>query len=147
MGARLDGSAAFRYSESALLPGRAKPRHRPAGRYAQRRAVAGETLAVFRARLAHDRAERASECAEAVESDVEADLGYGKVRLAQQLHRALHPAALKVAVRRLAKRRPELAAEVRRGDVGDTCERRHVEWLRERTVHRVASAQHAAVAV
>ena len=88
-----------------------------------------------------------AERAEAVESDVEADLGHGTVGLAQQLHRTLHPAALQVAVRRLAKRRPELAAEVRRRDVRDARERRHVERLRKRTVHRVASPQHPAVAL
>src|ERR1700690_4121142 len=146
MGVTLDGGVAACYSESALLPGRAQPRHRPAGRHAQRGAVAVETRAVCRGRLTDDLAEGASECAEAVESDVEADLGYGTVGFAQQLHRTLHPAALQVAVWRLAKRRPELAAEVRRRDVSDTCKRRHVERLRERTVHHVASPQHAAVA-
>ena len=69
------------------------------------------------------------------------------VGLAQQLHRALDPAALKVAVRRLAERRAELAAEVRGRDVGDARERRNVERLRKRTVHRVASPQHPAVAI
>src|SRR5580693_7765283 len=114
MDVTLDGAVAARYSKAALLPGRTQPRHRPARRHAQRGAIAGETRAVRRGRLAHDLAKGTSERAEAVESDVEADLGYETVGLAQQLHRTLYPAALQVAVRRLAKRRPELAAEVRR---------------------------------
>ena len=48
---------------------------------------------------------------------------------------------------RLAERRPELAAEVRRRDVGDTGEGGDVERVRERTVHGVAAAEHAAIAV
>src|SRR3977135_104178 len=147
MGVTLDGGVAARHSESALLPGRAQPRHRPAGRHAQRSAIAGETRAVRRGRLPDALAEGTSECAGAVESNVETDLGYGTVGLAQQLHRTLHPAALQVAVRRLAKGRPELATEVRRRDVSDTGERRHVKRLGKRTVHHVASSQHAAVAV
>ncbi len=50
-------------------------------------------------------------------------------------------------MRGLAKRRPELAAEVRRRDVGDTRERRHVKSFSKRTVHGVASSQHPAVTV
>src|SRR4051812_16330047 len=112
MGATLVARGAARFSETALS-GRPHPGHRPARRYPQGGAVPGEPRPVRRRRLAHDVAERPAERAEAVEADVEADLGHGRVGLAQQLHRALNPTALEVAVRRLAERRPELAAEVR----------------------------------
>src|ERR1700728_4124378 len=130
MGATLNRGVAARYSESALLPGRAQPRHRPAGRHAQRSADARETRAVCRGRLTDDLAEGAGERAKAVESDVQADLGDRKAGFAQQLHRTLHPAALEVAMRCLAERSPELTAEVRRRDVCDTRKRRHVQRLR-----------------
>jgi hypothetical protein len=50
-------------------------------------------------------------------------------------------------MRRLAERRAELAAEVRRRDVGDTRERRNIERPSESTIDRVTSSQHAAVAI
>src|SRR5258708_1589618 len=111
MAATLDPGLAVRFSETALSR-RPRPGHRPAGRHAQGCSVAGEARAIARRRLAEDPAERAAEGAQAVESDLEADLGHGAVRLTQQLHRALHATALQVAVRALAERRPELAAEV-----------------------------------
>src|SRR5262245_54063121 len=98
-----------RFSEAALLPRRARPGHRPACRHPQRRSLAREALAVRRRRFTDDRAEGAAEGTEAVEPDVEGDLGDGTVGLAEELHRALHPAALQVAVRRLPEGRAELA--------------------------------------
>src|SRR6478672_5222000 len=137
MTATLDRGLAVRFSETALSR-RPCPGHRPAGRHAQRCSVAGEAGAVARRRLAEDPAERTAEGAQAVESDLEADLGHGAVGLAQQLHCALHAAALQVAMRALAERRPELTAEVGRRDVCDARQARDVERLGERAVHRVA---------
>src|SRR4051812_44248672 len=68
--------------------------------------------AVGRRRLADDGAEGPAERPEAREPDVEADVGDGAVGLAEQEHRPLDAAALEVAVRRLAERRPERADEV-----------------------------------
>src|SRR5438876_12404271 len=105
----LDGAGVARFSKCALsswsLTGRARPRHRPARRHAQGRAVAGEARPVRRRRLADDGAERPAEGAEAVEADVEADLGHRPVRLAQELHRPLGVAALQVRVQWLRERR------------------------------------------
>ena len=61
--------------------------------------------------------------------------------------RPLDPAALQVAVRGLAERRLEHPDEVGRGHVGHGRETGDVERLRERSVHRVAGAQHPAVGV
>ena len=116
-------------------------------RHTQRCATGGETRAICRGRLANDLAEGASKCAETVESDVEADLGDPPIGFAQQLHRTLHPPALQVAVRRLAKSSPKLAAEVRGRDMRDTRKGWYVKGLRKRTVHRVASPQHATIAI
>src|SRR5205823_1534155 len=97
MAVTLDDDVAGRFSEPALLSRRTHPRHRPAGRHEQRRARAGKARAVCRRRLADDGAKRAAERAEAVEAHVEADLGDRTPGLPQQLHRALHAAALQVA--------------------------------------------------
>src|SRR5437762_2477363 len=147
MAVTLDDCPPGRFSEPALLSRRAHPRHRPAGRHEQRGALAREARAVLRGRLADDRAKRATEGAQAVEAHVEADLGDRTRGLAQQLHRTLHAAALQVAVRRLAERGAELAAEMRRGYVGDARERLHIERRGERAIDRVAGAKHATVAV
>ena len=50
-------------------------------------------------------------------------------------------------MRRLAERGTELAAEMRRRDVGDARKRPNFERLREGTIHRVASPQHTAVTI
>src|SRR2546430_2144088 len=147
MQARLDERLAARFSKAALLSSRAHPGHGRASRHEQMRALACEAGSIRRRRLPHDRPKRAAEGAEAVEPNVEANLGDGTLRLAQQLHGPLHPAALQVAMRRLAERGAELTAEMRRRYVGDTRERIDVEGLGEGAVHRVASPQHAAVAV
>src|SRR5205807_8564209 len=102
MAATVERGAVARFSEYALLPGRAHPRHRPAGWHPQC-GIGREPRPVFRRRLSDDVTEGAAERAEAVETDVEADLGYGTVGLAQQLHGPLNPAALQVPVRGLAE--------------------------------------------
>src|SRR6202040_2152995 len=87
----------------------------------------------------------AAEGTEAGETDVEADIGDAAVALAQQEHRALDPAPLEVAVRRLAEGRAEGPDEVRLGDAGDPGERGDVERLGVAAVHRVARAEQPAV--
>ena len=101
--------------------------------------------AVLLRRLAHDVAEGAAEGAQAGEADGHADVGDRAVGRAQQRHRALDPAALQVAVRGLAERRPEGPDEVRLRHVRDPRQRRDVERVGELPVHRVAGAQHPAV--
>src|SRR5438067_13699098 len=147
MAVTLDDCPPGRFSEPALLSCRAHPRHRPTGRHEQRGALAGEARAVLRGRLADDRAKRAAERAQAVEAHVEADLGDRARGLTQELHSPLHAAALQVAVRRLAESGAELAAEVRRGYLGDARERLHIERRGEGAVDRVAGSKHATVAV
>src|SRR5438552_5871180 len=147
MAVTLDDGLAGRFSEPALLSRRARPRHRPARRHEQGGALAGEARPVLRGRLADYRAKRATERTQAVEADVEADLGDRTRGLTQELHRTLDAAALQVAVRRLAEGGAELAAEVRRGYVRDARERLHVERRGEGAVDRVARAEHATVTV
>src|SRR5438477_12452083 len=88
--------AARRFFETALSAGRSQPHHRPARRNPQRSAVARKASAVARGRLTDDPSKRVAECAEAVETDVEANLCHRTVGFAQELHRSLHPPALKV---------------------------------------------------
>src|SRR4051812_18243107 len=120
---------------------RPRPRHREAvgdGLGVDARAVRGR-------RLADDGMEGAAEGPEAPEADVEADVGDAAVGLAQQEHRALDPAALEVAVGRLAERRAEGPDEVRLGDAGDPGQRGDVERLVVAAIHRVARAEQPAV--
>src|SRR3954452_17348814 len=120
---------------------RPRPRHREAvghGLGVDPRAVRGR-------RLADDGMEGAAEGPEAREADVKADVGHAAVGLAQQEHRALDPAALEIAVRRLAKGRAERADEVRLGDVREPRERGDVERLGVAAVHRVARPEQATV--
>ena len=79
-----------------------------------------------------------------VHTDVQADLRHRPLGLAQQRHRALQPAPLQVAVRRLSERLLERADEVRLGGQRDPRQSRDVERLVVGTVHLVASPQHAA---
>src|SRR3954471_20225839 len=137
MDAKLVEGRPIRFSETA--------RSRPGHPEARRDRRDGRPPAIGARRLADDVAERAAERAETGEADVEADLGDAPVGLAQEEHRALDPAALEVAVRRLAERRPERADEVRLRDVRDARQARHVERLRLGAAHRVAGAQHPAV--
>ena len=139
--------AARRFFENALSAGGSQPRHSPARRNPQGRAVASEAGAVARGRFTDDPSKGVAERAEAAETDIEANLRHRTIGFAQQLHRPLHPSALKVPMRGLAERGPELAAEVSRRDVSDACERRYIERLGERPVHRVSGPQHPAVAI
>jgi hypothetical protein len=90
--------------------------------------------------LPHDREERAGERAEAGEADVQADVGHAAVGLAQKEHGAFEPAALQVAVRRLAEGGAERANEVGLGGARDSGQGRHVEGLGVGAVDRVAGA-------
>src|SRR5262249_37508769 len=86
-----------------------------------------------------------AERAQAVEADVEADVGDAAIGRPQQEHRALDAPALQVAVRRLAERRAKRSDEMRLRHVSDPREARDVERLRERAVHRIPRAQHPAI--
>src|SRR5947209_19047347 len=76
-------------------------------------------LAVQRRGLAGDLGEGAAEGAEAVEADLQADVGDAAIGFAQQEHGPLDASALQVAVRRLAESRAEGANEVRFGHARD----------------------------
>src|SRR5690242_7915747 len=118
MSGTLDACAPLGFSKTAG----SRPRHSEAGR----RTVGCGALAVLRRRTTDDLPKRPAERAEAREADVEANLGDGAVALAQHEHRALDAAALQVAVRRLAKRRPKRADEVGLRYVRDPRQRRDV---------------------
>src|SRR5690242_21701816 len=84
----------------AILPGFSKtagshPAHREAGR----RQHPQTALAVLGGSGLEDLGEGPAEGAEAAETDIEADVGDGAVRLAEEGHRALHAPALQVPVR------------------------------------------------
>src|SRR5215211_2206212 len=118
MGATLRSAGAMRFSETAVLrlAARAGPGHHDAGGDVAGAARADPPrLAVGARRHSDDASEGAAEGAEAREPHVEADLGHRPVGLPQQRHRALQPAPLQVAVRRLAERPLEGADEVRLG--------------------------------
>src|SRR2546423_6165646 len=87
-------------------------RSRPGQREAVRDRQHLRPLAVPGWCLAHDLVKGAAERARAGETDLEADLGDAEFGLPQQEHRALHAAALQVAMRRLAEGRPEAPDEV-----------------------------------
>src|SRR5215211_3467567 len=122
-------------------------RSRPHAREATRDRPRIRPLAVRAGRYAHDLAERTAEGPEAGEPHVEADLGHAAIGLAQHEHGALDPAALEVAMRRLAERRPEGPDEMRLRHVRDARERGDVERLGEAAVHGVAGTQHPPVRV
>src|SRR5438132_4126271 len=134
---RLDDVSRLGFSKAA----RSCPGHREAGWYGDDRPA----LAIGARLLGDDLLERSAERAQAVEANVEADIGHCAVGRAQQKHGSFDPTALQVPVRRLAKRGAEGADEMRLRDVRDLRERRQVERLRVGTVHRVAGAQHPAV--
>src|SRR4051794_26703007 len=107
MGGTLRRAVALRFSEIAVLP-RPRPGHHHARGHVARAAGAGPPrLAVGARRHPDHLGEGAAERAEAREAHLEADLGHGPPGLAQQRHGALQPAALQVAMRRLAERVPE----------------------------------------
>src|SRR5690242_19688237 len=95
--------AGFRFSEIAVLMGRvAAPGHHDArGDVARGPRAHPPRLAVRGRRHPEHAGERAAECPQAREPDLEADLGYRAVRLAQERHRPLEPSPLQVAVRGL----------------------------------------------
>src|SRR5919106_1094100 len=138
MEARLVRASRARFSETA----RSRPGPHEAGRDGPQ---VGGARPVGRRRLADYVREGPAERPQAREARVEADLGHAAVGLAEHEHRALDPAALQVAVRRLAEGGAEDADEVRLRDVGDPRQGGDVERLRVVAVHRVAGAQHAAV--
>ena len=102
---------------------------------------------MFRRRLADDLPKRATERPQAVEPDVEADVGDAAIGLAQQEHRALHSAPLQVTVRRLPEDDAECADEVRLGDIGHRGHGPDIERLGVGTVHGVACAQQTPVQI
>src|SRR5215207_2448575 len=113
---------AIRFSKTAALPraARSRPRHHHARGHVAGGARAGSPrLAVGAWRHPDHVSERPAEGPEAREPDVQADLGHRPLGLAQQRHRSLQSAPLKVAVRRLAKRLLERADEVRLGGQRD----------------------------
>jgi len=78
-----------------------------------------------------------TEGAQAGETHVVADFGDCSLGLAQEEHGALDAAALQVAVWCLTERRGERTAKMGLGDVRNTGQRGHVQWLRVGAVHRV----------
>src|SRR4051794_18416223 len=106
MAANLRARQRLRFSETALLAiPRPGPRHDHAGGHVAGRPGAGApTGAVGGRRHPDDARERPAEAAKAHETGVEADLRHGPLGLAQERHRALEPAPLQIAVRRLAER-------------------------------------------
>src|SRR4051812_19778892 len=93
---------ALGFSESARWP---VPGHDDAAGHAGPHGGPGRgllALAVLAGRDADDLVEGPAERAQRGEADVEADLGHRGVRAPQLPHRALDPAALEVAVRRLS---------------------------------------------
>src|SRR5262245_36720492 len=112
-----------RFSKTA----RASPRHHEAGRHRRHLSLLPEAGR----RLADDLVERAAECAQAAEADVEADIGDAAIGRSQQEHRALDAPALQVAVRCLTEGVAEGANEVRLRDLGDLREMRDAERLGE----------------
>src|SRR5215213_11129608 len=109
---RLALSPRPRFSKTA----RSRPRLRKAGRDSSE---IGGPPPIGGRRLADDVRECPAERPEAREANVEADLGHAAVGLPEQEHRSLDPAALQVAMRRLAERRAKGPDEVRLRDVGD----------------------------
>src|SRR3954470_9140927 len=104
----------LRFSETALLAiTRPGPGHDHASRdIAGRPGTCTPARAVRRRGHSDHAREGPAEAAEAHETDVEADLGHRPLGLAQQCHRALEPAPLEIAVRRLAERLLEGPDEV-----------------------------------
>src|SRR3712207_5616494 len=98
MRARLIPRPRLRFSKTAW----SRPRLRHAVRAP---AEVGRPPAVGGRRGADDLAEDPAERAEAVEADLQADLGDAQVRLAKEEHRPLHATALQVSMRRLAEGR------------------------------------------
>src|SRR5438445_9330676 len=112
---------------------------------ARRDGLDRSALAVDGWRFADDLLKAAAEGAQAVEADVEADVRHAAVGRAQQEHRPLDPAALKVAVRSLAEGRAKGSDEMRLRGVRDLRQSRDVEWLGVGTIHGITGAQHPSI--
>src|SRR6266487_2065327 len=137
------------FSKPARLHRHPRRDPRPHGRQldAVRRHDRSMPRAVARRGLADDLAERATGGAQAIEADIEADVGDAPFGLAQQEHRALHAAALEVPMRRLPEDRAEVADEMGLGDVRHRGDRSDVQWFGIRAIHGVAGAQEAPVEI
>src|SRR5437879_5511086 len=99
----------------------------------------------FGRRLTDDLPKAAAEAAQAVEADVEADVGHAAVGRAQEEHRALDPPTLQITVRGLAEGGSESPDEVRLRDIGDLRESVDIERFCVGSVHRIPGAQHPPV--
>jgi hypothetical protein len=69
-----------------------------------------------------------AECAQAADTDVEANVRYAPIRGTQEKHRAFDAPALEIAVRGLAERRAEGADEVRLGHLSGWFYEKPNEW-------------------
>src|ERR1700676_5324061 len=93
---------------AALSPGfsktaRSHPGHREAGRHGKHELA----IAILGRRVTNDFRERPAESTEAPKPNIKADVGDTSRGLPEQEHRPLHPPALQVTMRRLAKGRPK----------------------------------------
>src|SRR6266480_2468073 len=120
-------------------------RSRPGHREAVGDGLDGPTLAIGARRLADDISKDPAERTQAAEADVEADVGHTSIGCPQQVHGALDPATLEIAVRGLVKGCPKGWEEVRLRYVSHPGEGGDVERLRVGSVHGVAGAQHPSV--
>src|SRR4051794_22582449 len=116
MAATLRRAVGSRFSETAHLlamSGRPRPGHDDACGHIPRGARPGApSLAVGRWRHPEHARKSPAEGTQAGEADVEADLGYGPLGLAQQRHRSLEPAPLQIPMRCLAEGLLERADEM-----------------------------------
>src|ERR1700719_2754887 len=131
---------------AAQRPGLSKTAgSRPCHRDAGRRGYDLGTRSIRQRRLANDVMERAAESAQARETNLHADVGHRSLRFAQHEHGALDPAALQVAMRRLAERSTKGPDVMSFRDVGNLGQAGDVETLRVRQIDCVPRAEHAAV--
>jgi hypothetical protein len=88
-----------------------------------------------------------AECAQAAETDVEANVRYAPIRGTQEKHRALHAPALEIAVRSLAERCAEGADEVGLGYFGNPRKVWNAERFGKCAIHGIPRPQHPAIAL
>ena len=127
----------LRFSKTA----RSCPCHRETGWDGKR----GRVESIFNRRFMNDFVKCPAECPETCEADVEADVSDAAVGFAQQEHRSLDTAPLKVAVRRLIEGGSEGSDEMRLGDAGKAGQSRDVERISVSAVHRITGAKHPAI--
>ena len=120
---------------------RSHPGHREARRHWQRASL----RAIGNRRRSDDFMESAAERAEAVEADLEADVGHAAIAFPKQKHCALDTASLEIAVRRLTKCRSEGSRKMGFGNTGDPGEGGNVKGTGIGAVHRVAGAKHPTI--